>query len=152
MDELWGLATHPNQHHFATCGDDKSLFLWDTLSHSAVWSIELPVSRRYSIVSISFKLFYKTLWVILKCNLNTSGKYWRQLWPNLGRIWHDIFVPSNSTDYINLSYTQINLSPDHIASWLGTVVSTFACKPRDAGFESGIWHWMIIAQNSKYEM
>ena len=44
MDELWGLATHPNQHHFLTCGDDKNLYLWDTLSHSAIWCKEMPVS------------------------------------------------------------------------------------------------------------
>ena len=44
MDELWGLASHPNQNQFVTCGYDRLLYLWDTLSHSAVWTLDLPVS------------------------------------------------------------------------------------------------------------
>ncbi|XP_013395547.1 echinoderm microtubule-associated protein-like 2 isoform X3 [Lingula anatina] len=43
VDELWGLAVHPNQHQFLTCAYDKKVFLWDALSHSAVWSKELEV-------------------------------------------------------------------------------------------------------------
>ena len=42
MDELWGLASHPNQNQFVTCGYDRLLYLWDTLSHSAVWTLDLP--------------------------------------------------------------------------------------------------------------
>jgi len=42
MDELWGLAAHPSQHQFLSCGYDKNLYLWDTLTHSAVWVKELP--------------------------------------------------------------------------------------------------------------
>lgn len=41
MDELWGLATHPNQHQFLTCGYDGLLYLWDTLTHSAIWCKEI---------------------------------------------------------------------------------------------------------------
>ncbi|KAI8788322.1 echinoderm microtubule-associated protein-like 2 isoform X1 [Biomphalaria glabrata] len=40
-DELWGLASHPSQHQFLTCGSDKQLFLWDTQSRSVVWNKEM---------------------------------------------------------------------------------------------------------------
>ncbi|ELT93984.1 hypothetical protein CAPTEDRAFT_152534 [Capitella teleta] len=42
MEELWGLATHPSQHQFVTCGYDKQLYMWDSLTHSLVWSKEFP--------------------------------------------------------------------------------------------------------------
>ncbi|CAH1792966.1 unnamed protein product [Owenia fusiformis] len=41
MDELWGLAVHPNQHQFLTCSYDKTVYLWDALTHTAVWNKEL---------------------------------------------------------------------------------------------------------------
>lgn len=44
MDELWGLASHPNQNQFATCGYDRLLYMWDTMTHSAIWMLDLPVS------------------------------------------------------------------------------------------------------------
>ena len=47
MDELWGLASHPNQHQFVTCSYDRLLYLWDTLTHSAIWTLDLPVSMLY---------------------------------------------------------------------------------------------------------
>lgn len=40
-DELWGLATHPNIPQFATGGRDRLLQLWDSLSHSVVWSKDI---------------------------------------------------------------------------------------------------------------
>ncbi|CAL1527600.1 unnamed protein product [Lymnaea stagnalis] len=40
-DELWGLASHPSQHQFLTCGSDKQLFLWDSQSRTVVWSKEM---------------------------------------------------------------------------------------------------------------
>jgi len=43
-DELWGLATHPEQQQFITGGHDKMLVLWDSLSHTAVWSVDFDVS------------------------------------------------------------------------------------------------------------
>lgn len=41
-DELWGLATHPQQNQFLTCGYDKMLYLWDTLTHGVIWCKEMP--------------------------------------------------------------------------------------------------------------
>lgn len=40
-DELWGLAIHPNLPQFVTGGRDRLLQLWDTLSHSVVWSKDI---------------------------------------------------------------------------------------------------------------
>ena len=42
-DELWGLATHPQRHQFLTVCYDKSLILWDSLTHSAIWTKEINV-------------------------------------------------------------------------------------------------------------
>lgn len=44
LDELWGLAVHPSLPQFVTAGYDKSLNLWDSMSHSLVWSKDLSVS------------------------------------------------------------------------------------------------------------
>lgn len=40
-DELWGLAIHPNMPQFVTGGRDRLLQLWDSLSHSVVWSKDI---------------------------------------------------------------------------------------------------------------
>lgn len=40
-DELWGLAIHPNMPQFVTGGRDRLLQMWDTLSHSVVWSKDI---------------------------------------------------------------------------------------------------------------
>lgn len=40
-DELWGLAVHPNLPQFVTGGKDRLLQLWDSLSHSVVWSKDI---------------------------------------------------------------------------------------------------------------
>ncbi|XP_031436188.1 echinoderm microtubule-associated protein-like 1 isoform X5 [Clupea harengus] len=37
-DELWGLAVHPLKQQFLTCGHDKHVCLWDSLSHQPVWT------------------------------------------------------------------------------------------------------------------
>ncbi|XP_046557934.1 echinoderm microtubule-associated protein-like 2 isoform X13 [Haliotis rubra] len=47
MDELWGLATHPTQHQFLSCGSDKHIYLWDSMSHSVIWSKEITVSHKH---------------------------------------------------------------------------------------------------------
>ena len=54
MDELWGLAVLPSQSQFVTVGYDKMLCLWDTLTHTAVWTKEMPVSLS---VHRSFSLY-----------------------------------------------------------------------------------------------
>ncbi|XP_074659724.1 echinoderm microtubule-associated protein-like 2 [Tubulanus polymorphus] len=41
VDELWGLAIHPNQHQFITGGYDRGVYLWDALTHSVVWYKDL---------------------------------------------------------------------------------------------------------------
>ncbi|XP_048378370.1 echinoderm microtubule-associated protein-like 2 isoform X2 [Stegostoma tigrinum] len=38
MDELWGLAAHPGEDRFVTCGQDKLIHFWDSTSHQPVWS------------------------------------------------------------------------------------------------------------------
>lgn len=40
-DEVWGLAVHPNLPQFVTGGRDRLLQLWDSLSHSVVWSKDI---------------------------------------------------------------------------------------------------------------
>ncbi|KAJ8414584.1 hypothetical protein AAFF_G00037860 [Aldrovandia affinis] len=37
-DELWGLDIHPSMEQFVTCGQDKLVHLWDTVSHQPLWS------------------------------------------------------------------------------------------------------------------
>ncbi|XP_033621744.1 echinoderm microtubule-associated protein-like 2 isoform X5 [Fukomys damarensis] len=38
VEELWGLATHPSQAQFVTCGQDKLVHLWCSESHRPLWS------------------------------------------------------------------------------------------------------------------
>ena len=45
VDEVWALATHPQQNQFLTAGYDNLLHLWDTLTHRAVWSSNIGVSK-----------------------------------------------------------------------------------------------------------
>ncbi|XP_031616634.1 echinoderm microtubule-associated protein-like 2 isoform X2 [Contarinia nasturtii] len=40
-DEVWGLAIHPQLPQFVTGGRDRLLQLWDSLSHSVVWSKDI---------------------------------------------------------------------------------------------------------------
>ncbi|KAH8028713.1 hypothetical protein HPB51_018137 [Rhipicephalus microplus] len=40
-EEIWALAVHPTQNQFVTGGYDCQVHLWDTLSHSVVWSRDL---------------------------------------------------------------------------------------------------------------
>ncbi|XP_026276512.2 echinoderm microtubule-associated protein-like 1 isoform X1 [Frankliniella occidentalis] len=42
LDELWGLAVHPSLSQFVTAGYDRTLNLWDSMSHSLVWTKDLP--------------------------------------------------------------------------------------------------------------
>lgn len=41
VEELWGLAVNPREASFITCGNDRLLFLWDMLTHSLLWSLQL---------------------------------------------------------------------------------------------------------------
>ena len=44
VDEVWALATHPQQNQFLSAGYDQHIHLWDTLTHRAVWSSHIGVS------------------------------------------------------------------------------------------------------------
>ncbi|XP_028284689.1 echinoderm microtubule-associated protein-like 3 isoform X2 [Parambassis ranga] len=41
VDEMWGLATHPYQNIFLTCGHDRQVCLWQTEEHKLDWCITL---------------------------------------------------------------------------------------------------------------
>ncbi|XP_030763624.1 echinoderm microtubule-associated protein-like 2 isoform X4 [Sitophilus oryzae] len=40
-DDLWGLAAHPSIPQFATAGYDRVLQLWESMSHSILWSKDI---------------------------------------------------------------------------------------------------------------
>ncbi|XP_061105176.1 echinoderm microtubule-associated protein-like 4 isoform X2 [Conger conger] len=44
VDELWGLATHPSQNTFLTCGHDRQVCLWNTEEHRLDWTTTLEES------------------------------------------------------------------------------------------------------------
>uniref|UniRef100_A0A4W5JXK5 EMAP like 3 n=1 Tax=Hucho hucho TaxID=62062 RepID=A0A4W5JXK5_9TELE len=41
VDEMWGLATHPSQNVFLTCGHDRQVCVWNTEEHKLDWSTTL---------------------------------------------------------------------------------------------------------------
>ncbi|XP_056298181.1 echinoderm microtubule-associated protein-like 3 isoform X2 [Pseudoliparis swirei] len=41
VDEMWGLATHPSQNIFLSCGHDRQVCLWNTEEHMLDWCISL---------------------------------------------------------------------------------------------------------------
>ncbi|GFT82787.1 echinoderm microtubule-associated protein-like 1 [Nephila pilipes] len=43
-EEIWALAVHPNQSQFISGGHDHYIHLWDTMSHSVVWSKDIGES------------------------------------------------------------------------------------------------------------
>ncbi|XP_034239530.1 echinoderm microtubule-associated protein-like 2 isoform X6 [Thrips palmi] len=51
LDELWGLAVHPSLPQFVTAGYDKSLNLWDSMSHSLIWSKDLSEAAQSAAIS-----------------------------------------------------------------------------------------------------
>uniref|UniRef100_A0A8C9VLL0 EMAP like 3 n=1 Tax=Scleropages formosus TaxID=113540 RepID=A0A8C9VLL0_SCLFO len=44
VDELWGLATHPSQNVFLTCGHDRQVCLWNAEEHRLDWCTTLEES------------------------------------------------------------------------------------------------------------
>ncbi|XP_073715916.1 echinoderm microtubule-associated protein-like 2 isoform X1 [Misgurnus anguillicaudatus] len=44
VDEMWGLATHPSQNIFLTCGNDRQVCLWNAEDHKLDWCIILEES------------------------------------------------------------------------------------------------------------
>ena len=62
-DELWGLGNNSrDSNFFLTCGNDKNLNYWDSLSHTLVWSHHfideqphcLDIHPQFDVVSIGF--------------------------------------------------------------------------------------------------
>ncbi|GFR21546.1 echinoderm microtubule-associated protein-like 1 [Trichonephila clavata] len=43
-EEIWALAIHPNQSQFISGGHDHYIHLWDTMSHSVVWTKDIGES------------------------------------------------------------------------------------------------------------
>nr|XP_046184349.1 echinoderm microtubule-associated protein-like 3 isoform X2 [Oncorhynchus gorbuscha] len=41
VDEMWGLATHPSQDVFLTCGHDRQVCVWNTAEHKLDWCTTL---------------------------------------------------------------------------------------------------------------
>uniref|UniRef100_A0A8C8FMH1 EMAP like 3 n=1 Tax=Oncorhynchus tshawytscha TaxID=74940 RepID=A0A8C8FMH1_ONCTS len=41
VDEMWGLATHPSQDVFLTCGHDRLVCVWNTEEHKLDWCTTL---------------------------------------------------------------------------------------------------------------
>lgn len=64
-DELWGLAAHPSIPQFATAGHDKLLQMWDSMSHSILWSKDIGVGKsnlsiaRYMIKILKNKFVFR---------------------------------------------------------------------------------------------
>lgn len=51
-EEVWGLASHPILPQFSTAGHDRLLQMWDSLSHTVVWSKDIGVSSFFTILLI----------------------------------------------------------------------------------------------------
>ncbi|KAF6730855.1 Echinoderm microtubule-associated protein-like 3 [Oryzias melastigma] len=41
VDEMWGLAAHPSQSFFLTCGHDRQVCLWNAEDHKLSWNVSL---------------------------------------------------------------------------------------------------------------
>ena len=60
--ELWGLATHPHKHYFVTCGDDKTVRLWDAnLRRQKAFRL-LPLKARGAAISPDGTRIALALW------------------------------------------------------------------------------------------
>uniref|UniRef100_A0A672R1J8 EMAP like 3 n=1 Tax=Sinocyclocheilus grahami TaxID=75366 RepID=A0A672R1J8_SINGR len=44
VDEMWGLATHPTQNIFLTCGNDRQVCVWNAEDHKLDWCTTLEES------------------------------------------------------------------------------------------------------------
>ncbi|KPP76982.1 echinoderm microtubule-associated protein-like 3-like [Scleropages formosus] len=69
VDEMWGLATHPSQNTFLTCGHDKQVFLWNAEEHMVDWCTTLEEAAlcadfcpNGSVVSVGL---YTGRWLVL---------------------------------------------------------------------------------------
>lgn len=69
FEELWGLSSSlVHQTNFLTCGNDKNLSYWDTMSHSLVWSVQLEEKAHCLSAHPSLELaaigFTKAKWIV----------------------------------------------------------------------------------------
>jgi len=67
-EEVWGLAAHPTLPQFATAAHDRLLQMWDSLSHTVVWSKDIGV---YSLLSNIVSLHE----IDISGKLNLPGRY-----------------------------------------------------------------------------
>ncbi|XP_050538023.1 echinoderm microtubule-associated protein-like 2 isoform X2 [Daktulosphaira vitifoliae] len=65
-DELWALCPHPTVSQFLTAGFDRIVQLWDSLSHSVVWSKDIAEQAQSAAFSTDGQI------IIVGC---TSGKW-----------------------------------------------------------------------------
>lgn len=68
VEELWGVCSNPRESCFITCGNDKNLYYWDSLSHSLLWSAQLEdqlhcvsIHPQYDLAAIGFA---KSKWTV----------------------------------------------------------------------------------------
>lgn len=72
-DELWALATHPTLTQFVTAGQDCLLQMWDSLSHSVVWSKDIGVIRNISnLVKLSSEDIIKSIYYMFRKNAKAA--------------------------------------------------------------------------------
>lgn len=72
--ELWGLSCNPrSQSHFLTCGNDKNLLYWDSLSHSQISSTQFDdalhcvnIHPKFDLAAIG--LANKPKWIVFDLN------------------------------------------------------------------------------------
>jgi len=74
---MWGLATHPSQNIFITCGHDRQVCLWNTEEHTVDWSISLEVTHTDLLFLLLFLLLLLlslyTLTSFRQCSYPTPG-------------------------------------------------------------------------------
>lgn len=69
-EEVWGLAAHPTLPQFATAGHDRLLQMWDSLSHTVVWSKDIGVCNVYLIAhSVPVSMQEKQIYILRNKNI-----------------------------------------------------------------------------------
>uniref|UniRef100_A0A3B3ZKW6 Uncharacterized protein n=1 Tax=Periophthalmus magnuspinnatus TaxID=409849 RepID=A0A3B3ZKW6_9GOBI len=68
VDEMWGLATHPTQDVFLSCGNDKQVFLWNAEEHRMDWCTTLEeygLCADFSPVGSVVSIGLSTGWLVM---------------------------------------------------------------------------------------